>query len=159
VQAALGWALAAAGALVVELFTGTFALLMVGGAALGAALAALATGGGALPWVLFVGLALVGLGLVRPWAVRRMRLGETRTNVEALVGETAYFAAPFDPVTRVGRVRVGGVEWRAQLWEGAPAGLAPDERSVFWVQEVRGATLVVVPLSSPQTPGRERPLT
>lgn len=155
VHAALGWVVGGVAALVAELFTGTFVLLMVGGAALGAALAA-AVGLGTLAWVVFVVLAPAGLWLVRPWAVRHLRRGGARTNVEALIGETAYPVVPFDPVSRIGRVKVGSVEWRAQLWEGAPVGdggfAGLDEQvPLYYIQEVRGATLIVVPVGSIST--------
>lgn len=147
-HAAVGWALGGVAGLLAELFTGTFVLLFVGGAALAAAAVAWVTGGGPLPWVAFIVLAPCGLWLMRPWAMRRMGRAGARTNVDALIGETAYAVAAFDPATRIGRVRVSGLEWRAELCEGAPATPAPR----YWVQEVHGATLVVVPLDTLSAP-------
>lgn len=156
---ALAWLVGGVLALAAELFTGTFVLLMVGGAALGAAVAA-AFAGGPVPWIVFAVLAVFGLWLIRPWAVRRLRGGAgTRTNVDALTGGTAYAVAPFDPVTRVGRVKIDGVEWRARLWEGTPGGDAlarlTGPGTTYWVQEVRGATLIVVPMASLADAGPE----
>ena len=65
---------------------------------------------------------------------------EVRTNTEALVGKSGVVIQRFDPVTRLGRVKVEGEDWRSALIEGGTA-LEPGTR--IMVVQVDGSTLLV----------------
>ncbi len=137
------WLLLGAALLALEVGNGTFVLAILGVAALATAAATL----GGLPpllQVLAFGLfGAAGLFMLRPLLLRRVRATGAATNVAALPGQTARLVRPFD-ASGIGRVAVGGEEWRARLAEGWPAGQWA-EGSRFTVLRVEGVTLEVCP--------------
>ncbi|MGH3775347.1 MAG: NfeD family protein [Pseudonocardiaceae bacterium] len=126
---------------VVEIFTLTAALGLLG-------VAALITSGFAaiglpvpLQLLVFAVAAAAGLVVVRPIAARHM-LGPQlqRFGVDALAGRTAYVVQ--EVTGRDGTVRIGGEEWTARALDESlviPAGAAVD------VIQIDGATAVVYP--------------
>lgn len=123
-----------------EAAAGELFLLMLAGGALGGGAAA---GLGAPLWLQALVFALTSvllIGVVRPYARRRLLAGtpETETNTAALVGRTGRV---LEPVGRdSGLVEIGGDVWTARpLFDGE--GFAADEP--VYVHEIRGATVVV----------------
>ncbi|RNI19469.1 NfeD family protein [Flexivirga caeni] len=122
-----------------EALSGDFVLLMLGGGALAAALAAWL---GAPLWLTGVIFAIVSVGLVlgvRPTIKRHlMRSPGTRMGVEALRGKEATVVAAFGNTG--GQIRLSG-----EIWSARPA----DEDDTFRtgetviVQDIDGATAVV----------------
>jgi membrane protein implicated in regulation of membrane protease activity len=126
---------------VVEIFTLTAALGVLGGAALvPAVLAAL---GLPLPiqLVAFGIAATFGVVLVRPVALRHMHTPQlARFGVEALVGKRAYVLRAV--TDRDGLVRIDGEEWTARVFTEdtvIPVGAAVD------VMSISGTTAYVLP--------------
>jgi membrane protein implicated in regulation of membrane protease activity len=138
------WLIAAAVLLVVEMFTLTAALGMLGVAALmTAGLAALGLPVG-VQLLAFTVIALIGVLLVRPIVHRRMLRPQLhRFGVEALLGQPAHVVSDVSGLG--GRVRIGGIggdEWTARAYDQAlviPAGTTVD------VLEISGATVLVYP--------------
>ncbi|MBT2439697.1 NfeD family protein [Streptomyces sp. ISL-36] len=135
------WLFAAGALAVAEIFTLTAALGLLGVAALTAAAAAAAGAPLPLQFLSFTAIAVAGLLVVRPVAVRHLRKPQTqRFGVEALVGKAAYVVSE---VTGMGgRVRIGGEEWTARAYDETlviPAGTTVD------VVEISGATALVYP--------------
>lgn len=125
---------------VVEIFTLTAALGVLGAAALiTAGFAAIVP----LPFqlLIFTAAATAGVLLVRPIALRHMRQPQLeRFGVDALIGQPAYV---IDEVTGLsGRVRIGGEEWTARAYDETlviPAGTTVD------VMQISGSTALVYP--------------
>ena len=130
---------------VIEMLSLTLVLIMLAGGALAAAAAAAA--GLGLVWqiVIFAGVAVALLLLLRPWLLRhlRERVPLTETNAAAHVGRTALVV---DQVTEFGgRVKLAGEVWSARTESGAPM-LATGKEVV--VLRIDGATAVVEGLPS-----------
>ncbi|MFF8847094.1 NfeD family protein [Streptomyces sp. NPDC015127] len=135
------WLIIAAVLAVVEIFTLTAALGMLGGAAL--VTAGFAAVGLPLPlqFLVFTVAAAVSLLFLRPIALRHVRRPQgQRFGVDALVGRAAYVVSE---VTGMGgRVRIGGEEWTARAYDETlviPPGATVD------VIEISGATALVHP--------------
>lgn len=59
--------------------------------------------------------SLVGFFTIRPLLMKRMwKSTPVRTNVEALIGQRGRVTQDFEPGLRLGRVAVGGDDWRAE---------------------------------------------
>lgn len=126
----------------VELFTGTFYLLMI---AIG-----LAAGGGAalLGWTLeWQLLAAAVVGLLATGVLRRSRFGRLRhsdaardPNVNLDIGQNVHIDQWNDLGGNMyaARVRYRGAEWDVEL---APGGIA--QAGQFIIREVRGSRLIV----------------
>jgi membrane protein implicated in regulation of membrane protease activity len=135
------WLIAAVLLIVVEVFTLTAAVGLLGAAALltsaGAAL------GLPLPlqFVVFAGASVAGVVLLRP--VARRHLAERRTTpfgVDAIVGKPGYVVSEVNG--HDGRVRIGGEEWTARAIDDSvviPAGATVN------VLQIDGDTAVVYP--------------
>lgn len=137
------WIVAAALLLVAEMFNPGFWLASVAIGCLAAGLAGILPIGLFGQILVFAAATVGSLFGLRPVLVRRFlhaRGMEVRTNVEALVGKSGVVVQEFDPVTRLGRVKVEGEDWRSALLEGNEP-LEPGTRVM--VVQVDGSTLVV----------------
>ena len=137
------WIVASALLLVAEMFAPGFWLASVAVGCLAAGLAGLLPIGLLGQVLVFAGTTVGSLFGLRPVLVRRFlhsRGMEVRTNTEALVGKSGVVIQRFDPVTRLGRVKVEGEDWRSALIEGGTA-LEPGTR--IMVVQVDGSTLLV----------------
>jgi len=124
-------------------------LMLAVGAAGGAVVAGLGLG---LPiqLVAAAAVAAVGLVVVRPVAIRHVRLGQLHpTGTAALVGREAVVLAPVDAGT-AGRVKLAGEVWSARSYDRS-AVLAPGQ--TVDVVLIEGATAVVLG-RDPLTAGR-----
>jgi membrane protein implicated in regulation of membrane protease activity len=135
------WLIIAAVLLVVEMFTLTAALGVLGVAAL--ITAGLAALGLPIPIQLlaFTGTAALGVLVIRPLVRRQLlRPQRHRFGVEALIGRPAYVVSEVSGMD--GRVRIGGEEWTARSYDDnlvIPAGSTVD------VLEISGSTALVYP--------------
>jgi membrane protein implicated in regulation of membrane protease activity len=135
------WLIVAAVLGTIEIATTTLAFGLLGLAALVAAGAGFAGGGGAIQFGAFILTSAVGLGVARPFAMRHIRHPPLlRTGTAALVGRTGYV---LEEVTEHGgRVRIGGEEWSARPYDETlviPAGTKVD------VLQIEGASALVYP--------------
>lgn len=138
-MAALLWLIIGIVLVVAEVLSGAFVLVMLGGAALIAALVALLGGPGIISGVVFAAAALGGITLARPALVRHMHQTEhVKTNIDALVGGKAVVVATVDAHT--GQVKINGELWSARSYDETEV-LEPG-RSVT-VMNISGATAVV----------------
>jgi membrane protein implicated in regulation of membrane protease activity len=135
------WLIMAAVFGVVEIFTLTTALGLLGGAAVIAS----ASAGIGLPvplqLVVFAVASAAGVVMLRPIAQRHLSAPLWHDfGVDALVGKPAYVLR--EVTGRDGRVRIGGEEWTARAIDDSiviPAGATAD------VLQIDGATAVVYP--------------
>ena len=109
----------------------------------GALLAAIASAAGAdiiVQWILFLIVSLILLIFTRPLAVRYMKRGVTRTNVNSLIGKRAVVIQKIDNLAQTGQVRINDIEWLARTSDDKE--IIP-EKTVVTITEVRGVKLIV----------------
>jgi len=140
------WAALAIILFIAEIMLPGFWVLCLGIGAMGGAIAA-ALGLDANWQLLFFSVfSLVAFFTIRPLLMKRERdRPVTRTNVDALQGQRGRVTQDFDPGLRLGRVAVGGDDWRA---------LAVDDRllrvgDVVEVVSVESNTVIVKPVERP----------
>ena len=118
VDAWVWWVIIAAALGVAEVFTLDLVFVMLAAGALSAAGVAAADGNVALQIAVAVGVALAGLGGLRPIAMRHLRsTPEIRTGTAALVGQQALVLEDVGP--HAGRVKLNGEVWSARAYDGA----------------------------------------
>ncbi len=133
------WMLAAGLLAVGEMFTLSFFLGPVALAAVTAAIVALAGGGVALQWTVFIVLSAASLALLRPIARRHLRTPlSLRTGTAALVGAPAIVLERVDGLG--GQVKIGGEIWSARSFDDDEA-YEPGTR--VEVLKIDGATALV----------------
>jgi membrane protein implicated in regulation of membrane protease activity len=131
------WWLLAGAAVVVELLTGTFYLLMLG---IGMAAGALVAHAGAGMEGQLVAAAMVGGGAVAGWHfVRRRHFAHRKganTNLDLDAGEAVHVDAWSEDGTAL-------VRYRGTVWTAVPAGGHPKGPGLHRVREVSGSRLVL----------------
>lgn len=133
------WLVIAGVTLVAELFSPTFLFICFTGGALLAALSTVWIDSVTLQAVIFAVISVILIPLTRPIARRMSQKGAAKTNVDALVGRTAYVLEEIDPARNTGRVRIGSEEWRAI----SDTVIAVE--SQVTVTRVEGTTVTVTP--------------
>jgi membrane protein implicated in regulation of membrane protease activity len=134
------WWMIAAGVLAIgEIATLGFFLGPVAIAAVTAAIVALAGGGLAAQWVVFIAVSLASLLVLRPIARRHLRTpGQLRTGTAALVGRPAVVLERVD--RDGGQVKLAGEVWSARSYDDDEA-FEPGAR--VEVMQIDGATALV----------------
>lgn len=134
------WLVVAGGLLIAELFTLTFVLgLLAGAALLTAGVAVLDVPLAGQVAVFGVGAA-VGYVLVRPFERMHQRSPALTTGVGALTGKRAYVTEQI--TSTAGRVTLGGESWPARAFV---PGLTLLVGSTVIVTAIDGATVIVSP--------------
>lgn len=101
--------------LIAEIFVPGFFLLCLGIGCIGGSLAALVGGGESIQLLSFSAASLVAFFTLRPFLMRRAFHNDSvLTNADALVGQRGRVTQDFEPGIRLGRVAVGGDDWRAE---------------------------------------------
>ena len=133
------WMIAAGVLAVGEMLTLGFFLGPIAIAAVTAAIVALAGGGLALQWIVFIAMSGASVLVLRPIARRHLRTPlQLRTGTAALIGAPAIVLERVD--SRGGQVKIGGEVWSARPF---------DEDEVFEpgarveVLKIDGATALV----------------
>jgi membrane protein implicated in regulation of membrane protease activity len=133
------WMIAAGVLAVGEIFTLGFFLGPVAIAAVTAAIVALAGGGVALQWVVFVAVSAASVLVLRPIARRHLRTPlQLRTGTDALIGCPAIVLERVDD--RGGQVKIGGEVWSARSFDEDQAYEAGTKVEVL---KIDGATALV----------------
>jgi membrane protein implicated in regulation of membrane protease activity len=135
------WLIIAAVLGAAEMLTATLAFGLVAIGALVAAVAGAAGGNAPVQFGAFVLASALGLGVVRPFAMRHIKQPPLlRTGTAALVGRSAIV---LEEVTdHSGRVRIGGEVWSSRSYDETltiPVGAKVD------VLQIEGATALVYP--------------
>ena len=136
------WIAAAIGLIILEVFVPGFVLACLGVGALAGAGAAVLGWGLSVQLMSVAVLSLLSFFFLRPLALRMSQSEGARTGVDALVGRECRVTTAFDAATGLGRCKVDGDDWRAQLAPHAQADLA-GERASVWVERVESNTLIV----------------
>jgi membrane protein implicated in regulation of membrane protease activity len=133
------WMLAAGVLAVGEMFTLGFFAGPIAVAAVIAALVALAGGGLAIQWVVFIAASLGSLLVLRPIARRHLRTpAQIRTGTAALVGAPALVLEHVDD--KGGQVKISGEIWSARSYDEDES-YEPGKR--VQVMQIDGATALV----------------
>lgn len=137
------WFLAGIILIVAEMFTAGFwlACLAIGCAAAGL-LGLIPFVGAVVQTVAFAGVSLASMIGLRPLMLHRFQLGPgagVRTGVDALLGKRGVVLERIDPVSRQGRVKVEGEDWRGVSVDDTPI----EAGARVTVIQVDGTTLVV----------------
>jgi membrane protein implicated in regulation of membrane protease activity len=133
------WMIAAGLLAVGEMFTLGFFLGPVAVAAVTAAIVALAGGGVALQWIVFIAMSAASIAVLRPIARRHLRTPmQLRTGSAALIGRPAVVTERVDGDG--GQVKIGGEIWSARSFDEDQA-FEPGTR--VEVLKIDGATALV----------------
>ncbi len=136
------WAGVALLLMIAEIFVPGFFLFCLSIGCFGASLVAALHGGANLQLITFAIISLIAFFTVRPLMMKRFwKSGDRKMNVEALAGRKARVTQEFDPGLRLGRVAVGGDDWRAECVNDHPLHIG----DIVDVVRVDSNTLIVKP--------------
>jgi membrane protein implicated in regulation of membrane protease activity len=138
VDAWIIWLIIAAALIILELFTGTFVLLMLGAGAVAGAITALAGGDEWLQVLVFAIVSALALVFARPWINRRLHKGRPELGLAKIEGADVLVVEKIDRDN--GMVKIEGELWRARPFD-AEKTYGPGER--VRVVKVDGATALV----------------
>ncbi|MGB3525381.1 MAG: NfeD family protein [Flavobacteriales bacterium] len=139
------WAAIALLMMILEIFLPGFFLFCLGIGCIGASITAGLGFGPAGQLLVFSVFSLVAFFTVRPVLMKRFwKKDHIRTNADALVGMRGYVSQDFDPGLRLGRVQVGGDDWRAESLSDTPLRTG----DLIAVIRVESNTLIVKPLTT-----------
>ncbi len=137
------WFLSAIVLVVAEMFTPGFWLACLAVGCVAAGLVGLIPFASlTLETVAFAATSLASMIGLRPIMLRRFQLGPgagVRTGVDALLGKRGVVLERIDPVSRLGRVKVEGEDWRGVSVDDTPI----EAGARVTVIQVDGTTLVV----------------
>ena len=135
------WIVLALAFLVIELGTVTLVSLWFVGGALAAMGAALLGWDLWIQVLIFAGVSLILLLLIRPFFKKYVDPHKVKTNVDALIGKQAIVIEPINNLAAVGAIRLDGVIWSARSAENTliPAG------TVVIIQAIEGVKAIVKP--------------
>ena len=142
-SAPIFWLAAAIIFVVVEGLTMGLTTIWFAGGAIIALIAALLGAGLAVQIVLFFGVSVVLLLSTRKLFVKKLRTGQEKTNIEALIGKEAVAISAIGQLS-TGRVMIGGQEWSAVC---GVEGLTIEEGTKVKVTAIEGVKAIVIPLS------------
>ena len=138
------WAAIALLMMIAEIFLPGFFLFCLGIGCIGASITAALGFGAAGQLLIFSVFSLIAFFTIRPILMKRFWTKDTvLTNADALVGLRGRVSQDFDPGLRLGRVQVGGDDWRAESLSDTP--LRTGDMIV--VIRVESNTLIVKPLT------------
>jgi len=126
-----------------EIFVPGFVLACLGFGALGGALVAGCGGGMTAQLAVAGGFGLLSFLFLRPLAQRLAFTGkESVSGVEAILGRECRVSIPFHEGSGMGRCKIDGDDWRAQLNDRTAAPTLKTGDAV-WIERVESNTLIV----------------
>ena len=100
-----------------------------------------------LQGLLFGGVSVALLLLLRPILKKYFTPRLTKTNVDAVIGTQGLVTVPVDNIRATGTVKLSGMEWTARSTSGAPI----PEGTLVRVDKVEGVKVLVTPVPVNQT--------
>lgn len=94
--------------------------------------------------VVFIAASVAAMIFTRPFLKNILRVEETATNADSVIGRRGVVVSPIDDIAEKGRVLAGGLEWEARTLD---AGGYLEKGTVVIVRELRGVTLMVEKIS------------
>jgi membrane protein implicated in regulation of membrane protease activity len=132
------WLIAIALLLLVEFATSALTTIWFAGGALAAAIAAFIGAGVPVQIAVFVVVSGLLLYFTRPLVKKKLKVGDTKTNADALIGKTATVITDITAQSP-GQVKVGGMEWSAVSADAAEI----TSGETVTIQAIEGVKLVV----------------
>ncbi|MBR3631116.1 MAG: NfeD family protein [Oscillospiraceae bacterium] len=139
--ALLTWGIIFAVAVIAELATLQLVTIWFAAGALGAFIAAALGASPLVQGILFTAISVVLLAVTRPMLQKLRVKNVIPTNADAEVGKLGILTEPIDPVKDTGRVRIGGVNWRARTEDGSPL----QKDTPVRITRIEGTTAFVRP--------------
>jgi len=137
------WIILAAALFIFEIFAPGFVLACLGIGALGAAISALFTESLELELTIFSLLSIASFYFIRPFALKTFFKDDSfKSNVDFLVGKSAQVSEAFNTVTKRGRVKIDGDDWRAETIESEELSIG----DMVKIYKVESNTLIVTKL-------------
>ena len=133
------WIIVAAVALVVEIITLGLSSIWFTGGAIVAAIVGYLDGPLWLQIVLFIVVSTILLFAIRPFASKRLRIGEEKTNTDSLIGRVEKILTTVDNNEGTGMLKLGDVEWRAVSDDGSVI----PEGTLVKIERIEGTKLFV----------------
>ncbi|MGV9013414.1 MAG: NfeD family protein [Flavobacteriales bacterium] len=139
------WAGLALLMMIAEIFLPGFFLFCLGIGCIAASISAALGLGAAGQLLVFSAFSLLAFFTIRPILMKRFwQKDHVRTNADALPGMHGRVSQDFDPGLRLGRVQVGGDDWRAESITDQPLRIG----DTIEVVRVESNTLIVKPLTT-----------
>lgn len=137
------WIAVGLGLMVLEVFVPGFVLACLGLGSFGGAMAAYLEATYEMQLVASALIALVAFIFLRPFALKMGFSGNERTSgVDALLGRECIITQAFDSSSGLGRCKVDGDDWRAELLIRDEADQASSGKIVV-INKVESNTLIV----------------
>lgn len=131
--------------MIAEIFLPGFFLFCLGIGCIAASISAALGLGAAGQLLVFSAFSLLAFFTIRPILMKRFwQKDHVRTNADALPGMRGRVSQDFDPGLRLGRVQVGGDDWRAESITDQPLRIG----DTIEVVRVESNTLIVKPLTT-----------
>lgn len=131
--------------IVVEVLTTGITTIWFAGGSLVAAILSLVH---APIWVQIAAFLVVSILLLiftRPILVNKLKLGQTKTNIDSLIGQTARVIVAIDNHMDVGYAVLNGQEWTARAEDDS---VKISENALVEVVAISGVKLIVKPLNN-----------
>lgn len=90
--------------------------------------------------IVFLLVSIVLLYFTKPFAEKKLRIGQEKTNVDALIGKKGLVVATISPF-QSGQVKVGGQIWTAI---GNETDITIQEGTEVTVSKIEGVKLIVI---------------
>lgn len=133
------WVIVAAVALVVEIITMGLSSIWFTGGGIVAAIIGYLNGPLWLQIAAFIVVSTVLLLSMRPLAMKKLKLGQEKTNADSLIGRTEKVLTTIDNNAKTGMVKIADVEWRAVSEDGSVI----PEGTLVVIKRIDGTKLYV----------------
>ena len=133
------WVIVAAVALVVEIITMGLSSIWFTGGGIVAAVIGYLDGPLWLQIAAFIVVSTVLLLSMRPLAMKKLKLGQEKTNADSLIGRTEKVLTTIDNNAKTGMVKIADVEWRAVSEDGSVI----PEGTLVVIKRIEGTKLYV----------------
>ena len=134
------WLVLLVGLLVLEAMTAGLTSIWFAAGALAGALAAYFGAAIVVQLLLFIGISVVLFVFTRPLAIRFLKKGVTKTNVDGLVGKTAVVSEKIDNLAQTGKILVNDIDWMARTEDDRET---IEKGAVVKIQEIQGVRAIV----------------
>ena len=133
------WLIIFAGLIILELSTVQLICIWFAGGALAAFICALFDASPAIQAVVFVAVSALLLVFTKKFVNKLKAKTNTKTNADALIGQSAIVTDDISNINSKGSVKIRGLEWSARSLDGSEI----PANSHVTVQEIDGVKLIV----------------
>ena len=142
---AFSWLMLLIVCLVVEANTVTLVSIWFAAGALTAMIASLCSAHLWLQVVLFFGVSIALLLLLRPAFRKFIKPKLTKTNIDAVIGAQGIVTENIDNIAAAGQVKVGAMYWSARSADNTPIAAG----TLVTVEKIEGVKAMVTPVKEP----------